>query len=675
MDSETEAQQWFQPIKQWYANKSDLKLSYGEFPQFWQDLLKWEPFREVKRVFLTETEEKKEAPKRRKRSRWSTAENENTTETTQSVGETKRKRSRWSAEETAAPTATGMAQMGMPQTMGGPPVPAAALPLGQQSVVPITGNMPQTQMQPLAFQHLPRDQLSENQAQILDVRREIEEVNQKMLTLPQDAAAKSMDPNRSPSPAPITDPKTGLVSNSREARMRQKLVQRKQELFRRMVSLTPMASAAQNQNRSYNKCTKKHYIPEKEYPGYNFIGLIIGPRGNTQKRLEKEFNCKISIRGKGSVKEGKNRKPQPDDDDDIHVFLMAENEQDLERASEEIQRLLTPVDDDTNEHKQKQLEELALINGMRYDNNCHFCGGTGHRQHECPNRMKEMVRPSANVRCSICGDQSHPTADCPHKGRYPPEGSANDADTKDFMNFMSSLDGDNSNANQNPNQPRSGPPSTANASGRGGFQGGNRGGGGFRGGRGNYGGRGRGGLGYSNYRNNNNNHNNFNNTNPYNNNGPYNGNMAPRQQQQQQPRQPYGRMPNNMMMPPQQPGMPNNVPNMLMHQAIPPQQHMPYGGAPMGGYGMPQQQPMGGYQGYQQPMAPPTAAPGTGLMGSMPTPMAPQPQAPMPPQPQAPAPPMPDAGSTATGSNPPPSNPTDDAALLNEYESFIAGLQ
>jgi hypothetical protein len=28
-------------------------------------------------------------------------------------------------------------------------------------------------------------------------------------------------------------------------------------------------------------------IPLEEYPGYNFIGLIIGPRGNTQKGMER----------------------------------------------------------------------------------------------------------------------------------------------------------------------------------------------------------------------------------------------------------------------------------------------------------------------------------------------------------------------------------------------------
>jgi splicing factor 1 len=45
--------------------------------------------------------------------------------------------------------------------------------------------------------------------------------------------------------------------------------------------------------------------------------------------------------------------------------------------------LLRPIDDDANEHKQKQLRELALINGtLRDDEYCHVCGEKGHRQYE-----------------------------------------------------------------------------------------------------------------------------------------------------------------------------------------------------------------------------------------------------------------------------------------------------
>ena len=47
------------------------------------------------------------------------------------------------------------------------------------------------------------------------------------------------------------------------------------------------------------------FIPVKEHPEVNFIGLIIGPRGNTQKRLVQETGCQVVIRGKGSVKDGR----------------------------------------------------------------------------------------------------------------------------------------------------------------------------------------------------------------------------------------------------------------------------------------------------------------------------------------------------------------------------------
>merc|ERR1719454_1794376 len=44
------------------------------------------------------------------------------------------------------------------------------------------------------------------------------------------------------------------------------------------------------------------FIPQKEHSRYNFVGLILGPRGCTQKRLECETGAKVTIRGKGAVK-------------------------------------------------------------------------------------------------------------------------------------------------------------------------------------------------------------------------------------------------------------------------------------------------------------------------------------------------------------------------------------
>ncbi|KAL2332591.1 hypothetical protein Fmac_013804 [Flemingia macrophylla] len=52
-------------------------------------------------------------------------------------------------------------------------------------------------------------------------------------------------------------------------------------------------------------------LPVQEYPGYNFVGLIYGPEGDNQKRLEKETGAKIKLHGtkadtgeKGEIKPG-----------------------------------------------------------------------------------------------------------------------------------------------------------------------------------------------------------------------------------------------------------------------------------------------------------------------------------------------------------------------------------
>ncbi len=62
-------------------------------------------------------------------------------------------------------------------------------------------------------------------------------------------------------------------------------------------------------------------------------GLIIGPRGATQKEMERTTNTKISIRGKGSVKEGArsaaSKGPADDDNDELHVYVCGEREEDV----------------------------------------------------------------------------------------------------------------------------------------------------------------------------------------------------------------------------------------------------------------------------------------------------------------------------------------------------------
>lgn len=47
-----------------------------------------------------------------------------------------------------------------------------------------------------------------------------------------------------------------------------------------------------------NKIKRKIVLPKDS--NFNYTGLLIGPKGNSQKQLEEKTGCKILVRGKGS---------------------------------------------------------------------------------------------------------------------------------------------------------------------------------------------------------------------------------------------------------------------------------------------------------------------------------------------------------------------------------------
>ncbi|CAL8236638.1 unnamed protein product [Boreogadus saida] len=51
------------------------------------------------------------------------------------------------------------------------------------------------------------------------------------------------------------------------------------------------------------KLKERVLIPTKLYPRVNFVGKILGPQGNTIKRLQEETGAKISVLGKGSMRD------------------------------------------------------------------------------------------------------------------------------------------------------------------------------------------------------------------------------------------------------------------------------------------------------------------------------------------------------------------------------------
>ncbi|ESQ50749.1 hypothetical protein EUTSA_v10022568mg [Eutrema salsugineum] len=240
---------------------------------------------------------------------------------------------------------------------------------------------------------------------------------------------------RSPSPEPVYD-NMGIRINTREYRARERLNRERQEIISQIIKKNPAFKPPADYRPP--KLQKKLFIPMKDFPGYNFIGLIIGPRGNTQKRMERETGAKIVIRGKGSVKEGrlqqkKDLKYDPSENEDLHVLVEAETQEALEAAAGMVEKLLQPVDEVLNEHKRQQLRELATLNGtIRDEEFCRLCGEPGHRQYACPSRTNTF---KSDVLCKICGDGGHPTIDCPVKGTT---GKKMD---DEYQNFLAELGG------------------------------------------------------------------------------------------------------------------------------------------------------------------------------------------------------------------------------------------
>ena len=238
----------------------------------------------------------------------------------------------------------------------------------------------------------------------------------------------------------------GKRKNTRAVRWRERYTAERQDVLERIMNLNPNPHARKSMSHLLvRKRVKKIPIPIDKHPNYNFIGLIIGPRGKTQKELEAKTGCKIAIRGKGSVKEGargrRDGKVMEGDNEPLHVVISGDDQRAVDAAGEMITQMLIVMDDEKNVHKQQQLRELALLNGtLKEDEFCQICAEKGHRSFECPKRFaRNNSRPV--VKCAICGDTSHPTRDCTQK-QAPPENQKNQQEIdSDYLSFMAELDG------------------------------------------------------------------------------------------------------------------------------------------------------------------------------------------------------------------------------------------
>eukprot|EP00466_Bigelowiella_natans_P011085 jgi/Bigna1/145755/aug1.103_g20463 len=129
------------------------------------------------------------------------------------------------------------------------------------------------------------------------------------------------------------------------------------------------------------KFRKKITIPQEEHPDINFLGLLIGPRGSTQKQMQQDSGAKILIRGRGSSRDGNDEDPH----EPLHVLVVADSEDSMQRGARMVEDIvLNP--ENARRLKQRQLQELGGGRGDRDDRD---------RRHNQP--RKEIKVPNGDV--------------------------------------------------------------------------------------------------------------------------------------------------------------------------------------------------------------------------------------------------------------------------------------
>lgn len=265
---------------------------------------------------------------------------------------------------------------------------------------------------------LPADLTDEQRKHYL-LQFKIEEITQKLRTgelgIPADPLA------RSPSPEPIYNSE-GKRLNTREFRVRKQLEEDRHNYIKQAIDEIPNYKPPADYKPPVARMSDKVFIPADRNPAVNFIGLLIGPRGNTLKRLEKETGCKIIIRGKGSVKEGKvGRIPgqlMPGEDEPLHALITGPTEKEVKKGVEVVRDIIkegVECPDAANELRRNQLRELAELNGTLIDEEvikCKNCGSIDHRHWEC----NQQQNVTSQISCTKCGGYGHLASDCRVEG-------------------------------------------------------------------------------------------------------------------------------------------------------------------------------------------------------------------------------------------------------------------
>jgi len=232
--------------------------------------------------------------------------------------------------------------------------------------------------------------------------------------------------DRSPSPEPIYNSK-GVRMNTRYERTKAKLVSVRNNYITKLKAADPTYQPPACFAYKNSKLEDKVEVPQDEYPQYNFMGLILGPRGNSLEKIKQKYNCKIVVKGRGSLKDGmtglkKDGSKFDSLEEPMHVIINGPTPEAVKDAGDHIRKLVKQqIEDPDGEQmvalRASHMHELAVLNGTLrdIDMKCLNCGREGHKTWQCP----ESENVTASIICSACGGVGHITKDC--KARRPGE--------------------------------------------------------------------------------------------------------------------------------------------------------------------------------------------------------------------------------------------------------------
>merc|ERR1719221_706919 len=223
--------------------------------------------------------------------------------------------------------------------------------------------------------------LSKEQEEAYLLQLKIEEASRRLRSGDLGIALNPED--RSPSPEPIYS-SDGKRLNTREYRKRKELEDMRHDSIQKMMMVNNDYKPPPDYKAPQVKVSDKVMIPQDNHPDINFVGLLIGPRGNTLKNMEKDTGAKIIIRGKGSVKEGKvgrkDGQPLPGEDEPLHAYVTATDPECVKKAVNKIKEVIqqgVEVPEGSNELRKMQLRELALLNGTLREDGAPRCTNCG----------------------------------------------------------------------------------------------------------------------------------------------------------------------------------------------------------------------------------------------------------------------------------------------------------